>query len=134
MHIDYEVDAPNSLTTQCDSEKVQRILLNLLSNALKFTPAEGVVRFSLNTDGEHAVLSVEDSGPGIPPDMREAVFERFRQVDGNVTRKFGGTGLGLAIVREFTDLHEGTVEVKESPLEEPLYGEAACASSLRRGN
>jgi PAS domain S-box-containing protein len=112
-HIDYEVETPEALPVQLDPEKVQRVLLNLISNALKFTPAGGFVKFTLTSDSSVATLTIADSGPGVPANMREAIFERFRQVDGNVTRKYGGTGLGLAIVKEFVSLHNGKVLIEE---------------------
>jgi signal transduction histidine kinase len=66
-------------------------------------------------DGDQALLEVADSGPGIPPDLREAVFERFRQLDGGSARRFGGTGLGLSIARDLVALHGGTLEVGQAP-------------------
>ena len=113
--IRYTVDAPDTLPAQVDTEKCQRILLNILSNAFKFTPTDGMVALILKTADDSAILQVRDNGPGIPAAMRTAVFERFRQVEGGAERRFGGTGLGLAIVKEFVDLHGGTVEVEEAP-------------------
>jgi hypothetical protein len=111
--IRFLVQAPETLQAQVDGDKVQRVLLNLLSNAFKFTPDRGIVRSALTPGGE---LVVEDSGPGIAPAMRQAVFDRFRQGDGGPTRRFGGTGLGLAIARDFVELHGGSIEVADSSL------------------
>lgn len=108
------VETPERLVGQVDPAKLQRVLLNLLSNAFKFTPARSTVALELRAEGEMAVFTVQDAGPGIPPALRDAVFDRFRQVDSSSTRRFGGTGLGLAIVREFVDLHQGTVQVAEA--------------------
>ena len=113
--IRYTVDTPDVLLAQVDSEKCQRILLNLLSNAFKFTSADGVVALTLSLAGARAVMRVQDNGPGVPAAMREAVFERFRQVEGGAERRFGGTGLGLAIVKEFVGLQSGSVAVEEAP-------------------
>jgi signal transduction histidine kinase len=113
--IELHVDAPDALPAELDAEKVQRVFLNLLSNAFKFTPAGGRLRCALRRDGGRAVAEFHDSGPGVPPHLREAIFERFRQGDGGATRRFGGTGLGLSITREFVGLHGGTVEVGDSP-------------------
>ena len=113
--IRFTVETPRSLSAQVDPDKVQRVMFNLLSNAFKFTPPEGAVRFVLRADGENGVLVVQDTGPGIPQEKRQAIFERFRQVDSSATRRYGGTGLGLAIVREFASLHHGSVEVTEAP-------------------
>ncbi|HLL53662.1 MAG TPA: ATP-binding protein [Myxococcaceae bacterium] len=113
--IAYTVSCPPSLPAQIDPRKVQRVLLNLLSNAFKFTPAGGRIRVSLAGVGGRAVIEVADSGPGIRQEHREVVFERFRQLDGGSTRRFGGTGLGLAIVRDFVQLHGGTVSIGDAP-------------------
>ena len=113
--IAFRVVAPPALAIEADGGKLQRILLNLLSNAFKFTPAGGTIELRLATEEDAAVLEVQDNGPGVPGDMREAVFERFRQVEGAANRSYGGTGLGLAIVREFAALHGGTAGVSEPP-------------------
>ena len=119
--IHYLVEAPESLAVQVDIQKCQRILFNLLSNAFKFTPNGGEIQVDLKTEGDFALLQVGDSGPGIPAAMRQAVFERFRQVEGEATRKHGGTGLGLAIVKEFVELQNGRVEVQTSPTGGALF-------------
>lgn len=112
----FTITTPQSLPARADGEKFSRIVLNLLANAFKFTPFEGQIRCQLVPGGADAQLVVEDSGPGIPEEMREAVFERFRQVEGGASRRFGGTGLGLSIVKDFVDLQQGAVSVDESPL------------------
>jgi signal transduction histidine kinase len=114
--VDIEVRAPTSLHARLDADRLERILDNLLSNALKFTPAEGTVRVTVQREDDSVRLVVEDSGPGIPAEMRELVFERFRQVDDSSTRARGGSGLGLAIVREFAQLHGGSVDLEDSDL------------------
>ena len=115
--IRYLVQADGKLDAWVDPEKLQGVLLNLLSNAFKFTPAGGIVRCSLRREAgppPGLVLEIADAGPGIPPEQREAVFERFRQLEGGATRRVGGTGLGLAIAREFTELHGGTLRVESA--------------------
>lgn len=112
--IRFAVTAPDSLSAQVDAEKCQRILLNLLSNAFKFTPEGGAVALTLKAEGGRALLTVKDDGPGVPAELREAIFDRFRQVDGGADRRFGGTGLGLAIVKEFVGLHGGRVNAVEA--------------------
>jgi signal transduction histidine kinase len=115
--IRYSVDAPAALRAAVDPDKIERVLLNLISNAFKFVPDGGTISCTLRNDGDDAVsIIVEDSGPGIPEDLRDAIFERFRQLDAGLSRRVGGTGLGLAIVKEFVDLHRGTVSVDNSPL------------------
>lgn len=113
--IDYGIEAPQRFDVEADGEKLQRILINLLSNAFKFTPSGGRILLSLRDEADTMVIAVQDNGPGIPAHLREAVFERFRQVEGGAHRHFGGTGLGLAIVREFTELHGGSVSALEAP-------------------
>jgi signal transduction histidine kinase len=95
-----------------DERKVKQILLNLLSNAVKFTPEGG--RISLNAalaDGS-VEISVSDTGIGIAPEDQDAVFEEFRQVGGDYTRKREGTGLGLTLTRKFVEMHGGKIWVK----------------------
>jgi PAS domain S-box-containing protein len=112
----YLVSAPPSLPALLDPEKFERILLNLLSNAFKFTPPGGRVRCALEPLGDdRCLLSVQDSGPGVPPEQRQTVFERFRQLQQGTTREHGGTGLGLAIAKEFVDLHHGSIAVTAAP-------------------
>jgi CheY-like chemotaxis protein len=111
------VDAPPSLPAQMDPDQIGRVLMNLLSNAFKFTPPGGQIHCTLRTEEDTAVLEVADSGPGIPEAQREAVFERFRQLDGGPTRRHGGTGLGLAIARDLVALHRGTLTAGQAPPE-----------------
>ena len=113
--ITYVLDIPDTLYVQVDPEKLLRVLLNLLSNAFKFTPCGGRVRFGVRGAEGQLSIEVADSGPGIPADRREAIFERFRQLEGGATRRFGGTGLGLSIARDFVALHAGTLAVKDAP-------------------
>ena len=108
------MEAPHTLEAEVDPEKFDRILLNLLSNAYKFTPDGGEIRCLLSAEGDDAVIRVTDTGPGVAPDLREAIFEPFRQGDEGLTRRASGTGLGLAIVRDFVDLHCGSIRVGEA--------------------
>jgi signal transduction histidine kinase len=94
-----------------DERKVKQVLLNLLSNALKFTPEGGRIDVGARLDGEMAEVSVTDTGIGIAPTDQEAVFEEFRQV-GTADKKAEGTGLGLALSRKFIELHGGRIWVK----------------------
>ncbi len=111
----YDVQTPATVPAQVDPEKVQRILANLLSNAFKFTPDSGRISCRLMVQGDQAVLTVSDSGPGIPAAYREAIFERFVQVEGGSSRRFGGTGLGLSIAQELAALQGGTIVVGDAP-------------------
>jgi signal transduction histidine kinase len=107
--VDYTVRVPHALLAEVDPEMIHRVLLNLLSNAFKFGADGGSIACVLETAGNNALLQVQDKGPGIPIEMRERIFERFIQVEGEVTRRHGGTGLGLAIVKEFVELHHGSI-------------------------
>lgn len=100
---------------EVDVPKLQRILLNLLSNAFKFTPKGGKIELILTRIEDQVILTVQDTGPGIPEHMQEAIFERFRQVDDPSQRYIRGTGLGLAIVKEFVYLHQGNIKVENCP-------------------
>jgi PAS domain S-box-containing protein len=94
-----------------DFARLQQIIWNLLSNALKFTPDGGRVEIQLKQIGDRVQLSVSDTGKGIAPEFLPHVFEYFRQADASVTRNHGGLGLGLAIVRHLVELHGGEVAV-----------------------
>ncbi|MEP0750825.1 ATP-binding protein [Trichocoleus sp. Lan] len=97
-----------------DPDRLQQIIWNLLTNAIKFTPEGGRVEVYLQGDRSHAEISVRDTGEGISPDFLPYVFDRFRQADNSITRSYTGLGLGLAIVRHLVELHGGTVRA-ESP-------------------
>ena len=95
-----------------DPNRLQQILWNLLSNALKFTPVGGRVQVILERVNSHVELVVEDTGIGIAPEFLPFVFERFRQADAAMTRRHGGLGIGLSIVKTLVELHGGSVRVK----------------------
>ncbi|MDP2270299.1 MAG: ATP-binding protein [Archangium sp.] len=92
-----------------DAARVQQIVWNLVSNAIKFTPAGGRVEVEVTAKNDHHRITVRDTGDGIDPGFLPYVFDRFRQEDGSSTRRQGGLGLGLAIVRHLAELHGGTV-------------------------
>jgi signal transduction histidine kinase/DNA-binding response OmpR family regulator len=94
-----------------DSNRLQQIVWNLFSNAVKFTPEGGRVNVSLERSGDHAQIAISDTGQGIDARFLPFIFDRFRQADGSTTRKYGGLGLGLAIVRHLVELHGGTIKV-----------------------
>ena len=97
----------------CDAARMQQVIWNLLTNAIKFTPEGGTIRVTAErVDDAALVIGVADSGMGITPDFLPFVFDRFRQQDAASTRAHGGLGLGLSIVRHVTELHGGTVEAK----------------------
>ncbi|MDB5727879.1 MAG: two-component hybrid sensor and regulator, partial [Noviherbaspirillum sp.] len=92
-----------------DPARLQQILWNLLTNAVKFTPKGGRVQVTLERSGSHVQISVVDSGRGIEPAFLPFIFDRFRQADGSITREYGGLGLGLAIVKSLVELHGGRI-------------------------
>jgi CheY-like chemotaxis protein len=93
-----------------DPDRLQQMVRNLLSNAVKFTPAGGRVEVTLRQTGSEAEIEVQDTGPGIKPELLPHLFEPFRQADSSLVRQHGGLGLGLAIVRRLVELHGGTVQ------------------------
>ncbi len=99
-----------------DPDRLQQVVWNLLSNALKFTDAGGRVEVTLRTVGSLTTLSVADTGQGIAPELLPHVFDRFRQGDSSTTRHTSGLGLGLALVREIVALHGGTVSAASEGL------------------
>jgi signal transduction histidine kinase len=92
---------------------LEQVVSNLLDNARRF--ASSRIDVSLHANGSRAILTVDDDGPGIPPEFREDVLERFVRVDESRERGTGGAGLGLAIVSEIVHIHAGEIEVTESP-------------------
>lgn len=115
--LSFRYDTPPALLAQVDADRVTQVLLNLLSNAFKFTPDGGTVRCTVRAapSGSTLMIEVADSGPGIAPEQRDVIFERFRQLEGGSTRRFGGTGLGLSLARELTRMHGGSLSVAQAP-------------------
>jgi PAS domain S-box-containing protein len=99
-----------------DSGRLKQVIGNLLSNALKFTPAGGRVRIRGVRRREQVIIAIKDSGIGIAPEFVPLLFERFRQADASTTRKYRGLGLGLALVKQLTELQHGTVQARSAGL------------------
>ncbi|MBD2006313.1 MULTISPECIES: hybrid sensor histidine kinase/response regulator [Cyanophyceae] len=97
-----------------DAARLQQVVWNLLTNAIKFTPTGGRVEVELKTIDSYAQILVRDTGKGIKPEFIPYVFDTFRQADSSITRTFGGLGLGLAIVRRLVELHGGTAKAESS--------------------
>jgi PAS domain S-box-containing protein len=93
-----------------DADRLQQVVWNLLTNAIKFTPEEGEVLVKLESADSRVQITVRDSGIGVPPEFLPHIFERFRQADPGTNRIHGGMGLGLSIVRQLVELHGGTVK------------------------
>jgi PAS domain S-box-containing protein len=103
---------PTPVVAEVDPGRLQQVVMNLLNNAIKFTPREGQVSLLLNVDQSHFVLKVQDTGRGIGPELQPRIFDMFTQADGATTRRGDGLGIGLALVKEIVSLHHGTVEAK----------------------
>ncbi len=96
-----------------DRDRLTQVWMNLISNAVKFTPEHGQVEVTVRCSGDHGIVEVRDEGPGIPHGEQQAIFERFRQVyDDQMTHKPAGTGLGLTIAKEILDQHDAEIEVE----------------------
>jgi signal transduction histidine kinase/CheY-like chemotaxis protein len=104
--------APEPMTVSGDSNRLQQVFWNLISNGVKFTPAGGKVMIQMRQANSEAEIEVTDTGQGITADFLPFVFDRFRQADSTSTRQHGGLGLGLAIARHFIEIHGGTIEAK----------------------
>lgn len=110
--IRFELDiAPDLPTLYIDRTRIRQVLLNLLNNAARFTEA-GVVRLKAQRDQGEVIISVSDTGPGIPKDELPHLFEEFYQVDRSLQRRHGGAGLGLAISKRFVEAHDGRIWVE----------------------
>jgi signal transduction histidine kinase/ActR/RegA family two-component response regulator len=110
--VELREDVPiHQIVVLADPERLHQILVNLLENAVKFTPAQGSVTVRVNRRDGQADVSVVDTGVGVPADQIDRIWDRFHQADSSTRRHFGGTGLGLAIVRHLVELHGGSVAV-----------------------
>lgn len=112
----------------CDPDKIERIVLNLISNAVKFTEPGGSVFVSIMDKDRSILISVKDTGIGISKDKQKLIFERFVQVDKSLTRNREGSGIGLSLVKSLVEMHGGTIRVESEPytgsefiIELPVY-------------
>lgn len=108
VKLDFE---PTDITVAADEQRLDRVLSNLVANAIKYSPKGGTVKVTAAQQRNSVAVRVEDQGPGIPPDMLEAVFERFQQVGGSSKSK-GGSGLGLTICKAIVEMHGGKIWVE----------------------
>jgi PAS domain S-box-containing protein len=99
----------------CDPNAIERIMLNLLSNAVKFTPSGGSIYVNIYCQNSDIIISVKDTGIGIPFKKQEAIFERFVQVDKSLSRNKEGSGIGLSLVKSLVELQQGTITLISSP-------------------
>lgn len=110
IKLDLSIDQ-ESLITACDADKIERVLLNLISNAIKFTEKGDKISISLYEKDEYVYILVKDTGIGIHDEMKALIFQRFRQVDKSFTRKCEGSGIGLYLSKSLVEMHGGTIEV-----------------------
>ncbi|MCL5102926.1 MAG: ATP-binding protein [Armatimonadetes bacterium] len=110
--VSVEVDVPEDLVEYCDESQMLQLVRNLADNAVKYTPEGGRVNISAHEEDSNLVISVKDTGIGIPHGEVGRIFERFYRVDKARSRRMGGTGLGLAIVKDIVDSYGGTIKVE----------------------
>jgi PAS domain S-box-containing protein len=109
VSLSIDVGIATKLSISCDAARLQQVVSNLLGNGIKFTPEGGRVKAELRVFEEEVRIVVRDTGQGIPEEFLPAVFERFRQADGSITRRHGGLGLGLSIARQIVEMHGGSI-------------------------
>ena len=109
--IDLTISTDGRADLEADQGRIRQVVFNLLSNAIKFTPTGGHVQVGLTTDGQHAHLSVQDTGPGIAPEDQQEIFEAFRQVRATAANQ-EGTGLGLTLTRQLVEAHGGRISLE----------------------
>jgi signal transduction histidine kinase len=106
---------PTGAPVMADRTRLKQVLINLVGNAVKFTPEGGRIALGVRRAATEIVIAVADTGIGMTPDEARASLERFRQIDGTLTRKHGGTGLGLPIAKQLIELHGGRLEIASEP-------------------
>jgi len=120
--INITTDIPTDLLKiNADKDKLIQVFINLLSNALKFTPNGGNVEIKANESEKYIEVCVKDNGIGIPPDKIDKIFNKFYQIDNTSARPYGGSGLGLAITKSIMEGHGGTIRVESTPGEGTVF-------------
>lgn len=107
----FDTDVEEKITA-CDPDKMERVILNLLSNSIKFTNPGDSITVNIMDKEEDIIISVKDTGIGIPEDKMNVIFERFRQVDKSLTKNREGSGIGLSLVKSIVEMHGGRIDVK----------------------
>ena len=111
-NVDLKLVLNEKIQLKADSEKIQQAIINIIENAIKYTPSGGVVELKLYNENKEAIIEIKDNGIGIPAEKIQNIFERFYRVDSARARDTGGTGLGLSIAWQIVILHKGTIEVE----------------------
>ncbi|HEY5583815.1 MAG TPA: PAS domain-containing sensor histidine kinase [Ruminiclostridium sp.] len=104
---------------RCDVDLIERVVLNILSNAVKFTKSGGRIAVNITEKDESIVMSIKDNGIGIPKDKQKVIFQRFKQVDNGLIREYEGSGIGLNLAKSIVEMHGGTISV------ESVFGEGS---------
>lgn len=110
--ISLSLNCPSDVTLFADEDKLREVIINLLDNAIKFTPSQGAVSVYVEDKGKCVDISVADTGAGMPPESLDEIFDRFQQIQREDNGKSEGLGIGLAIVKSFVELHDGSVVVQ----------------------
>jgi signal transduction histidine kinase len=118
FELDFEPDFP---AVWGDPERLREVLSNLVSNAIKYSPAGGVVWIGGRTDQTGVTVYVADQGIGIPPEEQNRIFDRFHRVESGLHRSTDGTGLGLYLVKAIVDAHGGKVSVESTPTRGSIF-------------
>jgi signal transduction histidine kinase len=113
IYVGFDTDTEEKIMS-CDPDQIERIILNLLSNSIKFSKPGGEVWVSVHDKEDSVLISIKDTGLGIPEDQLEAIFERFKQVDMSLTRNHEGSGIGLSLVKSLVEMHKGTINVEST--------------------
>jgi signal transduction histidine kinase len=109
------VEGDENVTVMADRTILRQAFVNLMDNAVKYSPIKGDIRVRVTNSEEDALIEVEDNGPGILPEHRDRIFERFYRVDKARTRAEGGSGLGLSIAQWAVTVHKGSIEMQSGP-------------------
>ena len=128
-HMEVTCEVPPALMAWADPQALEHVLLNLVDNAVKYTPAGGKIAVRVRAEGERVRIEVEDNGPGIEPRHRDRIFERFYRVDKGRSREVGGTGLGLAIVKHLAEAMDGGVGVGPATPQGSIFWVVLAGSS-----
>ncbi len=114
VSLSFEADA-STARVFCDLERLERVFINLLSNATKFTDSGGRVTIRLTRSATETVVDVRDTGVGFPPELSQRIFSRFFQTDMGKARRYGGTGIGLSLAKDLVELHGGEISAQSEP-------------------
>jgi signal transduction histidine kinase len=113
--LQFEITSPSPLPIEGDENRLRQVFINLLDNAIKYTPQGGRIIVELGQEGDKAMVRIRDSGIGITSEHQPHVFERFYRVDKARTRAEGGTGLGLSIAQSIVQSHDGEISLTSEP-------------------